>query len=42
MFGWHHENTERKMVPVSTNLFPIAATAFLVVFAVVLVVLTAK
>ena len=30
------------MVPVSTNLFPIAATAFLVVLAVVLVVFTAK
>ena len=42
MFGWHHENTERKMVPVSTNLFPIAATAFLVVLAVVFLVFTAK
>ena len=30
------------MVPVSTNLFPIAATAFLVVLAVVFVVFTAK
>ena len=42
MIGWHHEDTERKMVPVSTNLFPIAATAFLVVLAVVFVVFTAK
>jgi hypothetical protein len=30
------------MVPVSTNLFPIVATAFLVVLAVVFVVFTAK
>jgi hypothetical protein len=30
------------MVPVSTNLFPIAATAFLVVLAVVFVVVTAR
>ncbi len=30
------------MVPVSKNLFPIAATAFLVVLAVVFVVFTAK
>ncbi len=30
------------MVPVSTNLFPIAATAFLVVLAVVFLVFTAK
>jgi Sec-independent protein translocase protein TatA len=30
------------MVPVSANLFPIAATAFLVVLAVVFVVFTAK
>ena len=42
MFGWHHEDTERKMVPVSTNLFPIAATAFLVGLAVVFVVFTVK
>jgi hypothetical protein len=42
LFGWHHENTERKMVPVSTNLFPITATAFLVVLAVVFLVFTAK
>ena len=42
MFGWHHEDTERKMVLVSTNLFPIAATAFLVILAVVFVVFTAK
>jgi hypothetical protein len=42
LFAWHHEDTERKMVPVSTNLFPIVATAFLVVLAVVFVVFTAK
>ena len=30
------------MVPVSANLFPIAATAFLVVLAVVFIVFTAK
>ena len=42
MFGWHHEDTEKKMVPVSTNLFPIAATAFLVVLAVVFLAFTAK
>lgn len=33
---------ERKMVLVSMNLFPIAATAFLVVLAVVFIVFTAK
>ena len=34
--------SERKMVLVSMNLFPIAATAFLVVLAVVFIVFTAK
>jgi hypothetical protein len=33
---------ERKKGPVSTNLFPIAVTAFLVVFVVVFLVFTAK
>ena len=33
---------DRKWVPVSMNLFPIAATAFLVVLAVVFIVFTAK
>lgn len=34
--------SERKLVLASMNLFPIAATAFLVVLAVVFIVLTAK
>ena len=42
MFGCHHEESGRKVVPVSTSLFPIAATAFLVVLAVVFVVFTAR
>ena len=41
-FGWHYNGRRRRMVPVSTNLFPIAATAFLVVLAVVFLVFTAK
>ena len=36
------QHTGRKAVPVSTNVFPIAATAFLVVLAVVFLVFTAK
>jgi hypothetical protein len=42
LFGWHLGGGERKIVPVSMNLFPIAATAFLVGLAVVFVVFTVK